>query len=339
MSPIEERLVRDIAAVTRGVVVNESDLRDARDTIEQRIGGRQQRDRRRMIAVAAAAAVVLAIGGVATIQALGGDEETAPPAGPPVPTDDTVEVEAPAGTAPTISTLKGIWRVDNGTTLIRFGVDGAVRFDPAGALWSDPLDTGSYAIEGKQITITTAGDKIPACRGAETVLSAAHTGEGSMEMVYDSGTDTACSPLPGTSWVMEQVLPTRFVGFLGLRLTAGEVRAMEPPTDQSLLPGDWVAQGGGHLLELAADGTYYVAGAGADVVDQGRWTLDLGTSELRLVSSEESVLCEAGDALVLTGVRYLGLGPTSVFGGSVAQNPCDAKWTPEYWWVLPNDLR
>ena len=44
MSSIEERLARDIAAVTGGVVVTESDLRDARDAVDERIDSRRQRD-------------------------------------------------------------------------------------------------------------------------------------------------------------------------------------------------------------------------------------------------------------------------------------------------------
>ena len=58
MSSIEERLARDIAAVTGGVVVTESDLRDARDAVDERIESRRQRDRRTVLAAAAAAVLV-----------------------------------------------------------------------------------------------------------------------------------------------------------------------------------------------------------------------------------------------------------------------------------------
>ena len=47
MSSIEERFARDIAAVTQGVVVTESDLRDARNAVDERIDSKRQRDRRR----------------------------------------------------------------------------------------------------------------------------------------------------------------------------------------------------------------------------------------------------------------------------------------------------
>ena len=64
MSSIEERLARDIAAVTKGVVVTESDLRDARDAVDERIDSQRQRDRRRIVVAAAAAAVVIPVLGI-----------------------------------------------------------------------------------------------------------------------------------------------------------------------------------------------------------------------------------------------------------------------------------
>jgi hypothetical protein len=54
MSTIEERLARDIAAVMGGVVVTESDLRNAREAVEDRIEGRRKRGRRRTVAAVAA---------------------------------------------------------------------------------------------------------------------------------------------------------------------------------------------------------------------------------------------------------------------------------------------
>ena len=68
MSTIEERLSRDIEAVTGEIVVTESDLRDARADVEDRIEGERQRDRRRGVVAAAAAAAVVV--GVATWQGL-----------------------------------------------------------------------------------------------------------------------------------------------------------------------------------------------------------------------------------------------------------------------------
>ena len=62
MSSIEERLARDIAAVTGGVVVTESDLRNAREAIDDRIDSGHQRRRNGIVAAAAAAVLVVALG-------------------------------------------------------------------------------------------------------------------------------------------------------------------------------------------------------------------------------------------------------------------------------------
>ena len=83
MSSIEERLARDIAEVSRGVVVTDSDLRDARTAIDDRIGSGRQQDRRRSaFAAAAAAAVVVLLLGLAAYLTIGGEDKAAPPAGP-----------------------------------------------------------------------------------------------------------------------------------------------------------------------------------------------------------------------------------------------------------------
>jgi hypothetical protein len=87
MSSIEERLARDIAAVTGGVVVTESDLRNARDEVDERIDGQRQRNRRRTAIAAAAAAVLILTLGVTALQTLGGNDETAPATPGPTTSD------------------------------------------------------------------------------------------------------------------------------------------------------------------------------------------------------------------------------------------------------------
>ena len=108
MSSIEERLARDIAAVTGGVVVTESDLKDAREAVDERIDSSQRR-RRRLALGAAVAAVVVPIVAVTAVGVLG-DPESATPVSPvptdPVPTNpgaadpDTAEAFL-TGSAPT----------------------------------------------------------------------------------------------------------------------------------------------------------------------------------------------------------------------------------------------
>ena len=81
MSSIEERLIADIAAVTGGVVVTESDLRDAHESMHDRIESKRKQDRRRSLIGAAAAAVVAIAVGATVLQALDDDK-----AAPPTPT-------------------------------------------------------------------------------------------------------------------------------------------------------------------------------------------------------------------------------------------------------------
>ena len=127
MSSIEERLARDIAAVTGGVVVTESDLRDARDAVDERIDSRRQRDRRRTVIAAAAAAVLIPVAGIRRVPDAGRRRQVGTAAAKPGP---TVAVDPDAdfltGDAPTAQLIDGVWRLDNGDLLMLFGEDGTV---------------------------------------------------------------------------------------------------------------------------------------------------------------------------------------------------------------------
>ena len=83
MSNIEEQLMRDIAAVTQGVIVTEQHLREARNAVEDRVQVRKQTDRRRGLALIAAAAVVVPIVGVVAFQAMNDGDTTGTPSAPP----------------------------------------------------------------------------------------------------------------------------------------------------------------------------------------------------------------------------------------------------------------
>ena len=109
MSSMEERLARDIAAVTEGVVMTESDQRDAREAVVERIEGRRQRDRRRTVGAAAAAAILLPVMGIVAVQTLGGDDKSSPVVDPPTSVNDDVEAFL-TGTDPTPELVVGVWR-------------------------------------------------------------------------------------------------------------------------------------------------------------------------------------------------------------------------------------
>lgn len=333
MSDIEERLTGDIAAVTRGVVVTESDLRDARNAVEDRIDSK----RRRTVVAVAAAAVVISILGVTAFQTLGGDDKTAPPADQVRPTSPDPDALFLTGSAPSPELLEGVWRVDNGTSLLRFRTDGEVFLDSGGMLYADSV-VGTYTIAGDLITVDVQGGPAGCVVPERLVLRASLPEAGALHVVHTEPITGTCISDSYERWVLEQVLPTQ-EGLAGLDFSGDD---FQPLADPSGLHGDWMAQGGGHVLELTSDGTaapndgdYYVAAASGDVVDYGRWTFDASRSQLGLVSSGNSQMCDVGDLLVLGELGYVDSFP-GAFRGTVEQNTCGGAWTPEVWILLPH---
>ncbi len=330
MSSIDERLARDIAAITGGVVVTESDLRDARDAVDERIDIRRERDRRRTVIAVAAAAVLIPVAGFAAFQTMGGDDKSAPQ---PAKPDPTVAVDPNAdfltGDAPTAHLIDGLWRLDNGDLLMLFGEDGTVRFDNHGTLFSDPVMTGTYEIDGDVITVTTTDDARSECVGPDLTGRASLPESGLMRFVR-SDSSSACSPVPLGRIALEQVLPNSYLSELAFSTEPG----WEPLSDETVLYGVWMAEGGQHVLEMDPSGAYYVMDESTDVVDQGQWSLQ--ASELTLTSSAASGECSEGDRLVLGGVEQLPPGGTTGMRGTVTSNTCGGGWTPSAWILLPH---
>jgi hypothetical protein len=322
MSTIEERLIADIAAVTRGVDMTESDLRDARNTLDDRIESARQHGRRRTGMVAAAAVVAAAVVGVTAFQLLDGDDKTAPPATPPTTDPDASFL---TGEPPTVELLEGLWRLDNGEVMVRFSPDGSVSFDENGTMFSDPLATGTYEINGDVVTLISTGN---ACVGEETVMRASLASAGLLRFVTQSDV-SACSLLPRGQQALEQVLPSS-PEMAGLVFSKDPHQPLSPTTE---LFGVWLAEGGGYVLEIDPGGAYYVASGSGALVDQGQWSLR--QSDLTLTSSNLSSTCTEGDQLVLSSLRHAGSG-TASFRGNVQQNACGGDWTPLAWILIPN---
>jgi hypothetical protein len=330
VSSIEKRLERDIAAVTGGVVVTESDLHDARDAVEERLET-GQRNRSRALAAIAAAAVVIPILGVAAFQSLGDDAKTAPPASSVTTTSPNPDDAFLTGTAPTPDILNGVWRVDNSDTLVQFATDGSFRATDRGRLFSDPAVRGTWVISGDLITVSVEGGTAD-CAGQTWAILASLYKPGRLRFVQDQAAAPDCSYGPGERGALEQVLPTNNEWLAGLVLsTEGP---WKPTADRSaLLYGDWMAEGGGHVLELAPGGAYYVADESAEVVDSGQWSTR--GSQLSLTSSAASGECTNGDRLTWGGLELANPG-TSVMRGSVEQNTCGGAWASTVWILLPD---
>jgi hypothetical protein len=327
---IEQRLERDIAAVAESVVITDRDLLLARSAIDERVDAGRGRDRRRTVAVVAAAAVLVAGVGFTAIQTLGEDEAAVTPAGGGQPTDRAF-ADFLTGAAPTPENLNGFWRVDNGTTMVRFGEDGTVQFSASGEVISSPDSAGTYQIDGDRISVTFTASGVAECGpfGDPLTMRAALPEPGLVNIVLPDRRLGTCDVLT-TKITLEHVLPTDSAL---ADLSNSGVGGWKPVTDEAALLGDWMAEGGGYLLEIAEDGTYYVAGGSAEVVDNGYWRFR--RSALELFSRVESPRCDEGDWLILGGVQAIFPG-TTVIRGTVEQNDCGGRWTPERWIRMPD---
>ena len=334
MSSIEERLARDIAEVTGGVVVTESDLRNARDAVVERSDSRRQRDHRRTVIAVAAAAVLIFIVGVTAFLALGGDRETAPPADPRPTTSDS-EADFLTGSAPTPDLLQGVWRLDNGTVQMRFTAPNAISFDTGGRLFHNPGVHGTYVIAGDLITVSVDGG--PAgCGGQQFAMRASlpepPVGPGALRLVHTQPGTGNCAPTQDERWVMEQVLPASpTMAALVFSTESG----WQPLVGKNALYGVWLAEGGGYLLEIDPGGSYYVAAEPGEPIDRGQWSLR--GADLTLTSSAGSTECNKGDRLVLGTVEQVAGTGTRAVRSTVQENTCGAAWVPAAWILVPDE--
>jgi len=267
MSSIEERLMRDIAAVTGGVVVTDSDLREASNALHESIEGYRRRNHRRTVAVDAAAAVALVAAGVTTYLLMRDDSATTQPVGP-APTTVDPDASFLTGSAPTRELIDGVWRLNDGGVVVRFTPDGAVQFDEAGTLFSHPVTTGSYTIRGDVISVTITHDKERSCVGRTLAMRASLPEAGSMRFVQSSANAVECSPLPLERGDWEQALPTRHQGLATIDNSTDP--GWHPLSGKAVLYGVFLAQGGGHLLEIDRGGAYYVAENSGAAVYRGQ---------------------------------------------------------------------
>ena len=174
--------------------MTESDLRDARADVEERIEGRRQRDRRRGLVVAAAAAAVVV--GVATWQGLSGEDASPSPgaartvAGGPVGRGAGVphRRRADRGDPP------GVWRLDNSTTSDAVHVHRGRRLQVRRhrapvrrTLWS----TAPTPSTGDTITVDVEGGSA-GCAGHRPVTCEPWCRTGALHVVPVDATPSSC---------------------------------------------------------------------------------------------------------------------------------------------------
>jgi hypothetical protein len=329
VSTIEERLSRDIEAVTGGIVVTDSELQDARVAVEDRIEGGRRRDLRRgLVAAAAVAAVVV---GVATWQGFRSDDATPSPA-EPVPTPTLSPLEGAdetflAGDSPTPQLLRGVWRLDNPTEsrmLVMFAADGGIRYDDTGRLFDDPLVHGTYDLAGDLITVQVDGGSAQ-CEGTALALRVAVNEDDGLNLVPVDAAEDCGRPMRH-QWVLEQELPTPE----GRAIYAPPGVASDRLADREAVVGDWYVGGGGHLLELRVDNTYSLLAGYGDVVDRGSWADDESSDRLTLVSSADSPTCREGDTAVLADPRTGDFG-AMVLRSTVERDDCAIGFAKKAW--------
>ncbi len=325
MSTIEERLSRDIEAVTGGVIVTESDLRDARAEVNERIENGRGRNRRR--GVAAVAAVAAVVVGVATWQGLSSDDSTpspAPPAPSPSPLTD-MEKEFLTGDAVTAGMLPGVWRLDNGTTLFMFTSDGRFSFDDTGRLSTDPRVDGTYAVEGGTISVDVEGGT-SGCAGRAFDLRAVVSADGPLHVLPVGRQPSGCHAPSLFQWVLEPVLPAGF--FSDIKSPPGA--NWDPPAGYDAVRATWYDTQDGYLVELRDDGTYSTITGNTELADLGTWTVDPTVTRLTLVSGTDSPTCREGDRFVLDKLRVKDIGALAL-QGDVGRNDCDMAWQGTGW--------
>jgi len=327
---IEDRLMRDISTVTRGVIVTDSDLRDAWEDIGDRIQSDKRQHRRSMVAVAAAAVLVLVLG-VGAFLTLDGNDTSAPPAnnGPKPTPNPSVDTHATflTGGAPTVEDLQAVWRLDNGEVLMRFAPPDLVSFDHDGRLFDNPGVQGRYTLDGDTIRITVDGGPY-GCGGREIAMRASVPEEGKLHFVITEQGEGACAGLNDSQLVMERMLPLAgYEDFFSSR-----ERGWQPVTDSQTLIGTYFAEGGGHLLELDRGNQYHVASGTGEQVDYGEWALERG--KLTLTSWPDSVQCSSQDRLVMGNLEFT-RPHTTMIRFDVQRNDCGGGWTPKSWVLIP----
>jgi hypothetical protein len=332
VSTIEERLARDIAAVTGGIIVSESDLREAREEFDVRVKNRRQRDRRVVVAAAAAAALVVGVVGWQTI----GRQDAGPAPVNPVPSPpptrtaagpSTVEQTFLVGDAPTAQDLLGVWRLDNGERVMSMAADGTIRLDDTGRLFSEqPAVLGTYALDGDLITLDVS-DGLAGCGGQSIVMRASVPEPGILRLFHREPGTGSCTPEQNGQWVMERVLPQIFGGLSGVGFDGTSWR---PPAGVEDIIGDWFPQGGGAFLEVLPQGQYLFIGGIGDVVDRGRWSVNDARTRLTLESGSDSPTCREGDRFVLASLGALDNG-AMFLSSTIAQNDCGGAWAKDKW--------
>jgi hypothetical protein len=307
--------------------MTQSDLQEARTPSTPETDRR--RGRNRYLGAAVALVLLAVAGGVTAYQVLGDDD-------PSSSSDKPEQVPDPdanflSGRAPNGALVQGIWRVDNDHRVLAFHADGTFAYTEQGNVFTAPSSTGTWALAGDEITITTTSTTKAGCIGDFFTVRASLPATGSMHFVHSAASPGDCSPMVPRQWVLEQLLPSEFFKDFVVSTERGWDPLTATPRD---LQGFWLAEAGaGFAIELGPKGEYVVAGGGGEPVDHGEWSF--GDQELVLTSGSNSPTCDQGDRMAITGMETVNPG-TPAIRGTVSQNTCQAPWTSAAWFLIPD---
>ncbi|HSV40311.1 MAG TPA: hypothetical protein VLI04_16235 [Nocardioidaceae bacterium] len=327
MTAEERRVIEALQAHTGGLIVTDQDVNHAQLKLNEKLESTPKRPSTRPFIIGAAAVVVL-IAGVVGALTLGGDDKSATPIDR-VPVDEHADWLTGPDLTPQL--LAGMWREDNATRHLRFTTDGRVSMDETAQVVTNPASSGAYSIDGDVITINI-DEASRECGGDQLVMRGSLAEPGRAHLVVTDAGSFGCAPrLVEAAW--EQVQPPN----PGLGGYVPEAKWGTPANTTTDMYGAWGAARGAHVLELGRDGTYAVLVGSGDPVDRGEWTVSTSPWQLSLVSSSDTITCQAGDQLVVGQLRQ---SPTATeMRGTVERNDCGGAWEADIWHLIPTESR
>lgn len=260
MNEIEEqRVIEALRAITGGLTVTEHDIIDAGTRLQHNLKATPPRRNRALLAVAAAVVLIV---GIASFQAITGDEKSAPsPAGTPSAAD-TLEAalqadpysytftdgEFNAGTRPTARDLAGIWLLRTpypGSLVVNGGLDwgyGSVQKE----------SVGSSTLDGRTWTRNLDSAVCGSGRSDPLPWTASIAGDGSLHLVF-AGVTNVCTPADNRE-VWDRLAPGPSPVLDYLREASGDIE-WATATDSNF-EGLYINTETGHVLGVALNGNY-----------------------------------------------------------------------------------
>jgi hypothetical protein len=299
MSDAEQQVTERLRAYAGALPVTHADIHQAHNELHDRLSERAHH-RTRTAVLAVAASVVLIACAVVLRHGIDRSAPTMSATRLSAPTP-----RAPAGHAPTVDRLTGIWTSDEApSVLVRFGADGTYSYDDRGRLDTYAAVHGTYRVHGRTISFTPVGGY--ACPGKGPHTSLAGLPEvGRLDLVVSKPTagDRDCAELVGARSTLTRVSPQSPAG---ARITGNRATGQVLTADrESQLYGIWLHQGTGRLLRIASDGSYAVDDGGELATspdDNGTFAVE-GPGRLQLTSAAGSRECAPGERTTWAPVR------------------------------------